>query len=78
MPSGEQSEFWIGAYVFNLVLGEVVAWRTIVWMIASAPINPGRIELTALVLAISLPFVFFPFENAVARVGSELSAVRAR
>ena len=49
-------------------------------MIASAPNQPWTlIELTALVLAISLPFVFFPFsQNAVARVGFELSAVRAR
>ena len=67
LERGEQSEFWIGAYVFNLVLGEVVAiGGPIVWMIASAPNQPWtRIELTALVLAISLPFVFFPFSRTL-------------
>ena len=67
LERGEQSEFWIGAYVFNLVLGEMVAiGGPIVWMIASAPNQPWtRIELTALVLAVSLPFVFFPFSRTL-------------
>jgi uncharacterized protein (DUF983 family) len=67
LERGEQSEFWIGAYVFNLVLGEVIAIGVpIAWMIASAPNQPWTlIELTALALAIGLPFVFFPFSRTL-------------
>jgi len=67
LERGEQSEFWIGAYVFNLVFGEVIAIGVpIAWMIASAPNQPWTfIELTALVLAIGLPFVFFPFSRTL-------------
>ena len=35
LERGESSEFWIGAYVFNLVAGEVLAIGIpVVWMIA--------------------------------------------
>jgi hypothetical protein len=67
LERGESSEFWIGAYVFNLVLGEVIAIGVpVAWMIASAPHQPWTyIEATAVVLAVSLPFVFFPFSRTL-------------
>jgi len=67
LERGESSEFWIGAYVFNLVAGEVGAIGILVgWMIASAPHQPWiRIEATGLLLAVSLPFVFFPFSRTL-------------
>jgi hypothetical protein len=67
LERGESSEFWIGAYVFNLVAGEVIAiGSAIVWMIASAPHQPWTlIEASALVLAVGLPFVFFPFSRTL-------------
>jgi uncharacterized protein (DUF983 family) len=67
LERGESSEFWIGAYVFNLVLGEVIAIGVpVAWMIASAPHQPWTyIEATALVLAVGLPFVFFPFSRTL-------------
>src|SRR3954463_15265264 len=57
LERGESSEVWIGAYVFNLVAGEVLAIGIpIIWMIASAPRQPwAAIEATAVVLAILLP-----------------------
>ena len=67
LERGESSEFWIGAYVFNLVAGEVIAIGVpIVWMIASSPNQPWtRIEITALVLAVTLPLLFFPFSRTL-------------
>jgi hypothetical protein len=67
LERGESSEFWIGAYVFNLVAGEMIAIGVpIVWMILSAPNQPWtRIEITALVLAVGLPLAFFPFSRTL-------------
>lgn len=67
LERGEASDFWIGAYVFNLVAGEVIAIGVpVVWMIATAPHQPwGRIEVVALVLAVALPFAFLPFSRTL-------------
>lgn len=65
LERGETSDFWIGAYVFNLAFGELVAIGIpIIWMIASAPNQPWtKIEIVAIVLCVSLPFLFFPFSR---------------
>lgn len=67
LERGESSDFWIGAYVFNLVAGEVLAIGIpIIWMIASAPHQPWTsIEIVAAVLCVALPFVFFPFSRTL-------------
>lgn len=67
LERGEQADFWIGAYVFNLVAGEVVAIGVpVVWMIASAPHQPWTtIEIVAAVLCVLLPFLFFPFSRTL-------------
>jgi len=67
LERGEKSDFWIGAYVFNLVAGELLAIGIpIVWMIASSPNQPWTlIEIVAIVLCVALPIVFFPFSRAL-------------
>jgi uncharacterized protein (DUF983 family) len=62
---GERSDFWIGAYVFNLVIGEVIALGVPVgWMIIAAPKVPWvRVEFVAIVLCVTLPILFFPFSR---------------
>jgi len=67
LERGESSEFWIGAYVFNLVAGEVLAIGIpVVWMIASSPRQPWTaIEVTAVMLAAILPMLFFPFSRTL-------------
>jgi len=67
LERGESSEFWIGAYVFNLVAGEVLAIGIpIIWMIASAPRQPWTaIQITAALLAFVLPVAFFPFSRTL-------------
>jgi hypothetical protein len=63
----ERSDFWIGAYVFNLVAGEVLAIGIpIVWIIASSPHQPWTaIEIVAAALCVALPFLFFPFSRTL-------------
>ena len=65
LERGERSDFWIGAYVFNLVIGEVIALGVPVgWMIIAAPNVPwARIEFVAIVLCVTLPILFFPFSR---------------
>ncbi len=67
LERGESSDFWIGAYVFNLVAGEVVAIGIpILWVIATWPNPPWTwVEIVGLVLAVTLPFVFFPFSRTL-------------
>lgn len=67
LERGELSDFWIGAYVFNLVAGEVLAIGIpIAWMIYSAPHQPWTlIEVVAVVLCVALPFLFFPFSRTL-------------
>ena len=62
LERGESSDFWIGAYVFNLVAGEVVAFGVpIAWAVATWPDPPWTsIQIVAAVLAVGLPFLFFP------------------
>ena len=67
LERGEKSDFWIGAYVFNLVAGELIAIGVpIIWVIASWPNAPWtKIEITGVVLAVALPFLFFPFSRTL-------------
>jgi len=67
LERGEQSEFWIGAYVFNLALGELVAIGVpIIWIIATAPNQPWTlIEVVGAILAVALPFAFFPISRTL-------------
>ena len=67
LERGERSDFWIGAYVFNLAIGELFAIGIpIIWMIASAPHQPWtQIEILALVLCLGLPLLFFPFSRTL-------------
>ncbi|MEO7085185.1 MAG: DUF983 domain-containing protein [Gemmatimonadaceae bacterium] len=64
---GEDEDFWLGAYVFNLVAGETTAIAVpVIWMIASSPNQPWTaIEILAGVLAVVMPFAFFPFSRAL-------------
>jgi hypothetical protein len=67
LERGESSDFWIGAYVFNLVGGELLAIGIpIVWLIQSSPNPPwGRIQALAIVLAVVMPLLLFPFSRTL-------------
>jgi uncharacterized protein (DUF983 family) len=67
LERGESSDFWIGAYVFNLVGGELIAFGIpIIWLIKSSPNPPwGRIQVLAIVLAVVMPLLLFPFSRTL-------------
>ena len=67
LERGETADFWIGAYVFNLVIGELLAIGIpILWVIVTWPNPPwGRVEVLAAVLCVMLPIVFFPFSRTL-------------
>ena len=67
LERGESSDFWIGAYVFNLATGELIAIGIpLLWVIVAWPAPPWtKVEVVAVVLAVSLPFVFFPFSRTL-------------
>jgi uncharacterized protein (DUF983 family) len=67
LERGESPDFWIGAYVFNLAAGELLAIAApIAWAIATWPNPPWTsIEIVAVALAIALPVLFFPFSRTL-------------
>ena len=67
LERGESSDFWIGAYVFNLAGGELLAIGIpIIWLIMSSPNPPwGRIQALAIVLAVVMPLLLFPFSRTL-------------
>jgi uncharacterized protein (DUF983 family) len=67
LERGERSDFWIGAYVFNLATGELLALGIpVIWMIFTAPNQPWTaIEIVAVVLCVALPVLFFPFSRTL-------------
>ena len=67
LERGESSDFWIGAYVFNLAGGELLAIGIpIVWVIRTSPNPPwGRIQVLAIVLAVAMPLFLFPFSRTL-------------
>lgn len=67
LQRGETSDFWIGAYVFNLAIGELLAIGIpILWVLSTWPDPPwGRVEALAAVLCVMLPIVFFPFSRTL-------------
>ena len=67
LQRGEESDFWIGAYVFNLAAGELIAIGIpAVWVIATWPNPPWTtVQIIGITLAVALPFLFFPFSRTL-------------
>ena len=67
LQRGEESDFWIGAYVFNLAAGELIAIGIpVVWVIATWPNPPWTtVQIIGITLAVALPFLFFPFSRTL-------------
>jgi uncharacterized protein (DUF983 family) len=62
---GEHPDFWLGAYAINLVVAEGFAALVgviILWM--TWPNFTGA-QVTATILAIAMPIVFYPFSRAI-------------
>jgi uncharacterized protein (DUF983 family) len=65
LQRGEDSDFWLGAYAINLVVAESLA--VIVGLIVLRATWPAyrAAQWTAIVGAVLLPLVFFPFSRTL-------------
>ncbi|HEX6809353.1 MAG TPA: DUF983 domain-containing protein [Gemmatimonadaceae bacterium] len=62
---GESEDYWLGAYMFNLVAAEFVSVGiAVVVIVALWPVVPwNAVWILAVVLAIVMPLLFFPFSR---------------
>jgi uncharacterized protein (DUF983 family) len=67
LERGESSDYWLGAYMFNLVAAEMVAvvisaiviiasWPSVAWNV---------VWVFSMVLAVLMPVLFFPFARDI-------------
>lgn len=63
LERGESDDYWLGAYMFNLVAAEIVSMAIMVLLIvASWPdVAWNFVWVMAIVLAALMPVLFFPF-----------------
>jgi uncharacterized protein (DUF983 family) len=67
LDRGESEDYWLGAYMFNLVAAEIVAVGiAVVIIVASWPDVPWNgVWILSIVLAALMPVVFFPFARTL-------------
>jgi uncharacterized protein (DUF983 family) len=65
LERGESDDYWLGAYMFNLVAAEIVSVAIAVMIIiASWPqVAWNRVWGLSIVLAVLMPLAFFPFSR---------------
>jgi len=63
LERGESRDFWIGAYVINLVAAEMVAVliAAVLWLSLWPRVSFNFLWGASMVLAIITPIVFYPF-----------------
>ena len=67
LDRGESQDYWLGAYMFNLVTAELVAMGISVGIIIIAwPDVPWNVVwILSIVLAAAMPVLFFPFARNI-------------
>ena len=67
LDRGESEDYWLGAYMFNLVAAELVAIAISVSVIVvSWPDVPwGVVQYGGVALAVLVPILFFPFSRVL-------------
>jgi uncharacterized protein (DUF983 family) len=67
LDRGESEDYWLGAYMFNLVAAELVAVGiSVVVIVASWPDVPWNLVwVLSIVLAAAMPVAFFPFARSL-------------
>jgi len=65
LERGESEDYWLGAYMFNLVVAELVSVGiAVVVIVAVWPDVPWNLVWAlSVVLAIAMPILFFPFSR---------------
>lgn len=64
---GESSDFWVGAYLINLVVAESSALviAATLWLLLGARVSFNVLWGASMVLTIVMPFVFYPFSRTL-------------
>jgi uncharacterized protein (DUF983 family) len=67
LERGESEDYWLGAYMFNLVAAEIISVAiAVLLIIVSWPNVPWNVAWAgSIILAVVMPFVFFPFARAL-------------
>ena len=62
---GESSDFWIGAYLINLVVAETsaVVLVGIAWLTLGSRFSFNTLWAASIVMAIVMPMLFYPFSR---------------
>ena len=63
LERGESSDFWVGAYLINLVIAELmaVAIAAVLWLTMWPRVSFNVLWGASMALAIIMPIVFYPF-----------------
>ena len=63
LERGESEDYWLGAYMFNLVAAEIISVAiAVLLIIVSWPhVSWNLVWAISIILAIVMPFLFFPF-----------------
>jgi uncharacterized protein (DUF983 family) len=65
LERGESSDFWIGAYLINLVVAETMAVvvAAVLWLTLWPRVSFNVLWGASMVLAVVMPIVFYPFSR---------------
>lgn len=64
---GESSDFWVGAYLINLVVAETAAvlLAALLWVWLGDRLTFNALWAASMALAILMPVLFYPFSRTV-------------
>lgn len=62
---GESSDFWIGAYLINLVVAELsaIVIAVVMWLVLGSRVSFNVLWGASMALAVLMPLVFYPFSR---------------
>jgi uncharacterized protein (DUF983 family) len=63
LERGESEDYWLGAYMFNLVAAEIISVAIAVLLIVVSwpDVSWNVVWAVSIILAVIMPFLFFPF-----------------
>lgn len=65
LERGESSDFWVGAYLINLVVAELsaVVIAGVMWLVLGSRVSFNVLWGASMALAIVMPVLFYPFSR---------------
>lgn len=67
LERGEHSDFWVGAYLINLVVAETsaVVIAGVMWFVLGSRISFNVLWGASMALAVIMPLLFFPYSRSL-------------